>query len=71
MENGAKLSVTEVTNPILLDVNGPSAGFVVDGVDYLHDKEYLGSTTEVSGKNADVMNECLVIFLWVYYVDRV
>ena len=47
--NGADTNILTRSTPILLDTSEPSAGFVVDGLDYKMDAIYHGKQNEISG----------------------
>ncbi|XP_072048752.1 uncharacterized protein [Amphiura filiformis] len=47
--NGAGVSVTTKSSPILVDSAEPSPGFVVDGLNFARDETHHGNTHEVSG----------------------
>ena len=49
--NHAGLSISKVSAPILFDSSKPTAGHVVDGVDFINDKVWFGSSTTISGDN--------------------
>ena len=47
--NQAGLSISKESAPILFDSSQPTAGHVVDGVDFINDKVWFGSSTTISG----------------------
>ena len=47
--NNARLSILEISSPILYDNSSPSAGRVVDGRDFANDVVWFGSTSTVTG----------------------
>jgi hypothetical protein len=49
--NQAGLSISKESAPILFDSSQPTAGHVVDGVDFINDKVWFGSSTTISGDN--------------------
>lgn len=50
--NGAGLSISQVTSPVLYDNSAPTAGLVIDGTDYLSNVVWWGSTSQAEGKYA-------------------
>ena len=47
--NNAGLTTQTVSKPIIVDINGPTAGRVVDGTDFKHDLRFHGNPTAVEG----------------------
>lgn len=47
--NGAGTMISTRSSPILLDTSKPTSGFVVDGLDFMHDETYHGNQYEISG----------------------